>query len=68
MKIRDEKETQKIKQQNKTKRKNLSFLQLICKASLNFKSNFELALSIILKQKELYERKHVAMESKCLKI
>ena len=55
MKIRDEKETQKIKQQNKTKRKNLSFLQLICKASLNFKSNFELALSIILKQKELYE-------------
>ena len=33
----------------------LSFLQLICKATLNFKSNFELVLSIILKQKELYE-------------
>ena len=55
MKIRDEKEMQKIKQQNKTKRKNLSFLQLIYQASLNFESNFELALSIILKQKELYE-------------
>ena len=29
----------------------LGFLQLICKASLIFKSNLELALSIILKQK-----------------
>ena len=29
----------------------LSFLQLICKASLIFKSNLELALSIILKQR-----------------
>ena len=28
----------------------LGFLQLICKASLIFKSNLELALSIILKQ------------------
>ena len=27
----------------------LSYLQLICKASLSFKSNLELALSIILK-------------------
>ena len=33
----------------------LGFLQLICKASLIFKSNLELALSIILKQRELYE-------------
>ena len=32
----------------------LGFLQLICKASLIFKSNLELALSIILKQRELY--------------
>ena len=31
------------------------FLQLICKASLIFKSNLELALSIILKEKELHE-------------
>ena len=31
----------------------LSFLQLICKASLIFTSNLELALSIILKQREL---------------
>ena len=37
------------------------FLQLICKASLNFKSNLELALSIILKQRELYESRHVAV-------
>ena len=38
----------------------LGFLQLICKASSIFKSNSELTLSIILKQKELYESKHVA--------
>ena len=31
----------------------LGFLQLICKASLNFKSNLKLALSIILKQREV---------------
>ena len=31
------------------------FLQLIGKASLIFKSNLELALSIILKQRELFE-------------
>ena len=33
----------------------LGFLQLICKASLIFKSNLELALSVTLKQRELYE-------------
>ena len=33
----------------------LSFFQLIYKASLIFKSNFELVLSIILKERELYE-------------
>ena len=38
----------------------LCFLQLICKASLIFKSNIELALSVILKQRELYESKHFA--------
>ena len=46
----------------------LGFLQLICKVSLIFKSNLELALSIILKQREIYESKHVAEECKCLKI
>ena len=46
----------------------LGFLQLICKASLIFKSNLELALSIILKQRELFESKHVAVECRCLKI
>ena len=35
----------------------LGFLQLICQASLIFKSNSELALSITLKQRELYESK-----------
>ena len=33
----------------------LGFLQLICKASFIFESNLELTLSIILKQRELYE-------------
>ena len=33
----------------------LGFLQLICKATLIFKSNLELALSVTLKQRELYE-------------
>ena len=46
----------------------LGFLQLICKASLIFKSNLELTLSIILKQRELYESKHVAVECRCLVI
>ena len=35
----------------------LGFLQLICKYSLICKTNFELALSIILKQRELYDPK-----------
>ena len=43
----------------------LGFLQLICKASLVFKSNLELALLIILKQRELFESKHVAVEYGC---
>ena len=46
----------------------LGFLQLIYMASLIFKSNLELALSIILKQRELYESKHVSEECRCLKI
>ena len=40
----------------------------LCKASLIFKSNLELALSIILKERELYEPKHVLLECRCLKI
>ena len=31
-----------------------AFLQLICKVSLVFESNLELALSIILKERDLY--------------
>ena len=46
----------------------LGFLQLICKASLIFKSDLESALSIVLKQRYLYESKHVVVECRCLKI
>ena len=46
----------------------LGFFQLICKASLIFKSNFEFALSIILKERELYESKHVVVECRCSNI
>ena len=46
----------------------LCFLQLICTASLIFKLNLEIALSIILKQRELYESRHVAIECRCLKL
>ena len=46
----------------------LGFLQLLSKASLIFKSNLELALSVILKKRELYESKHVMVECRCLKI
>ena len=46
----------------------LGFLQLICKVFLIFKWNLELALSINLKQRELYESKHVVVECRCLKI
>ena len=38
------------------------------KASLIFKSYLGLALSIILKQRELYDSKHVSVECKCIKI
>ena len=81
MKIIDERETQiiikkKLGERSYSKRVRdkcfwafkLGFLQLICKASVIFKSNLELALSIILKERELYEPKHVMVECRCLKI
>ena len=46
----------------------LGFPELICKASLIFRANLDLALSIILKERELYESKHVAVECRYLKI
>ena len=46
----------------------LGFLQLICKASLIRKSDLELASSIILKQRELFELNHVSEECRCLQI
>ena len=46
----------------------LGFFQLICEASLIFKSNLELTLTIILKHRGLYESKHVAVECRCLKV
>ena len=45
----------------------LGFIQIMCKASLIFNSNLELALSIILKESKLYESKHTVVERKCLK-
>ena len=46
----------------------LGFLQLISRAFFIFKLNFELALSIILKERELYKSKHIVVECRCLKI
>ena len=46
----------------------LGCLQLIFKDSLICKSNLELALSIVLKERELYQSKHVVVECSCLKI
>ena len=46
----------------------LGFLRSKCRASLIFKSNLELVLSIILKERELYESEHFAVECRCLKI
>ena len=49
----------------------LGFLQLTSKASLIFKWNLELALSIFFlkkKKREWYEPKHDAVECRCLKI
>ena len=84
MKIIDKRETPRKKRQKRTRGNrrysekvraerfrcafNLGFLQLICKGYLIFKLNLELALSIILKQRELYESTHVAVECRCLNI
>ena len=46
----------------------LGLVHLICKASLSFKSNLELVLSIILKEKELYESKNFSVQCRCLKL
>ena len=46
----------------------VGFFQLIYQASLIFKSNLELALSNVLKEKEFYESKHVVLECRCLKL
>ena len=46
----------------------LGFLQLIFKSSLICKTKLELALSVTLKQKKLYQSKHVVEECRCLKI
>ena len=46
----------------------LGFLQLISRAFLNSKANLELALSIILTGRDLYELRHVLVECRCLKI
>ena len=84
MKIIDERERQKNKDRKKQRSGasysesvrakwfcrafKLGFVQLLCKASLIFKSNLELALSIILKERESYESKYVVVQCRCLKI
>ena len=40
----------------------------MCKSSLILKSTLELTSLIILKQRELNESKHIAVECRCLKI
>ena len=40
----------------------LGFVQLVCKGSLIFESNLELTLSIILKERELFESKLLVVE------
>ena len=45
----------------------LGFVQLMRKASLIFKLNLELSLSITLRERELYKSKHVMVEFRCLK-
>ena len=70
MKIIDESERQKkqIQKEESVRAKwfccvfKLGFAQLICKASLIFESNLELTLSIILKERELYESKLLVVE------
>ena len=44
------------------------FVQLICEACLIFMSNLELALSIIWKERELSESKHVVVECRIIRI
>ena len=82
MKIIDLIETKKKKQKRKEKQRHSErvrakwfcfaskegFLQLICKASLIFKLNLELALPIILLERKLYESKHDAVECRYLRI
>jgi len=46
----------------------LGLFQLMCKASLIFKSNLLLALSKILKQLGLYLSKQLGLDERCLKM
>ena len=43
-------------------------LSLICRSYLICKLNLELAVLIFLKERELYQSKHVALECRCLKV
>ena len=72
MKIIHECKLQKRTKEKQTKTQKscafkLGFLKSICKASTIFKSHLKLALSIILKQRGLYESKHVAVKLDVLK-
>ena len=79
MKMKGETERENNEEQKRQKRNKgvaqvrccafkLGFVQLMHRPSLIFKSNLELALSSILKERELYDTKHAVVEYKCLKI
>ena len=83
MKTIDEKESEKNKERKQRDGANyrqsvrakwfccafkLSLVHLMCKVSLIFKSNLQLALSIILKEWELYESQHAVVQCRRLKI
>ena len=79
MKTIDEREIQKTTKEKQTKTErskgNRSYSERVrakwfcCAFKLGFlQLIWELALSIILKQRELYESKHVVVECRCLKV
>ena len=70
------KQQKKIKQRQKRARGTVTIVKgwelndfvVIFKSSLICKTKLELALSVTLKQKKLYQSKHVVEECRCLKI
>ena len=67
MKVKRKQQQQQQKTKAERTRENRSYSER-ARAKWFFKPNLKLALSIILKQRELYESKNVAVECRCLKI